>query len=91
MILDDIYDSGFTMNKLLEYLGKKSPASMKVGVLMHKLNPKNKQYDFAAEYVGFVLPTMSFVVGYGLDYNDKFRDLAHVCVLNKKGIDTFKL
>jgi hypoxanthine phosphoribosyltransferase len=48
------------------------------------------ELNYWAEYIGFFIPD-KFVIGYGLDYNEKFRDIMHLCVLNDAGIEKFKV
>ena len=89
LVIEDIFDSGSTIIKTREVLQTLEPASLKYAVLTHKRNPKNLKYGFYADYLGFVIPDQ-FVVGYGMDYNQYYRDLSHLCVINKTGIEAFK-
>jgi hypoxanthine phosphoribosyltransferase len=72
--------------KVLEAFG---PASLKIATLFHKKNPKNLGHNYFADYVGFLIPD-EFIIGYGMDYNEYYRDLNHLCVINKSGIEYFK-
>ncbi len=79
IIVDDIIDSGLTLAYLKKLLEARDPASVKICALMNK--PERKATDIDIDYVGFVVPN-EFVVGYGLDYNEKYRQLPEVCVLS---------
>ncbi len=79
LIVDDIIDSGLTLAYLKKLLEARNPASVKICALMSK--PERKQADINIDYVGFVVPN-EFVVGYGLDYGEKYRQLPEVCVLS---------
>lgn len=77
LLLDDILDTGQTLQRLVHDLDERGAASVKVAVLLRK---KGRQiHDVRADYVGFEIPD-EFVVGYGLDYNDEYRQLPHVAV-----------
>ena len=78
LIIEDIYDSGNLMNVLTKHINKFEPNSLKSALLLHKCNPKNLKYNYEAEYIGFTVPGDKFVVGYGMDYNEHFRDLSHI-------------
>lgn len=79
IIVDDIIDSGLTLNYLKKLLEAREPSSIKICALMNK--PERKIADIDIDYVGFVVPN-EFVVGYGLDYGEKYRQLPEVCVLS---------
>ena len=81
LIVEDIFDSGSTIIKTREALLAKGTASLRFAVLFHKRNPKNLKHGFWAEYTGFTIPDV-FVIGYGMDYNQYYRDLSHLCVIN---------
>jgi len=83
LLCEDIIDTGSTMLKLVPYLQSFGAASVKVATLLTKRTPKSK--GFVADYTGFSIPD-HFVVGYCLDYNEVFRDMAHICVMAKAGI-----
>lgn len=84
LLLDDILDSGLTLHAIRERLEKESgAASLSVCVLLRKNVERTRQVD--AEYVGFDIPN-EFVVGYGLDYNERYRNLPFIGVLNDEGI-----
>lgn len=78
VILEDILDTGFTLDFLKKHLMKMQPASMKICVLLDK--PERRRVDVQADYVGFSIPN-EFVVGYGLDYDQYYRNLPFVGVL----------
>ncbi|XP_050418337.1 hypoxanthine-guanine phosphoribosyltransferase isoform X4 [Patella vulgata] len=86
LIVEDIIDTGKTMKKLLEVLQKHNPKSIKVASLLTKRRPGDGVYK--PDYLGFEVPN-KFVVGYALDYNEYFRDLSHICVINQRGIEKY--
>jgi len=88
LIVEDIIDTGKTMNKLLNTLEKYKTKSVKVACLLRKRTPLSSGY--IPDYVGFEIPD-KFVVGYALDYNEYFRDLLHICVISQKGIEKYKV
>ena len=75
------------MSKLVPLLSEHSPKSVRVASLLEKRT--SKSCGFKAEYVGFSIPD-AFVVGYNMDYNEAYRDMPHLCVINKDGIDFFR-
>lgn len=78
LIVEDIIDTGVTLSRLVEVLRGRRPASLRVCVFLDKL--ARRQVPFAADYVGFTISD-GFVVGYGLDFNEKYRFLPDVCLL----------
>lgn len=78
LIIEDIVDSGNTLSKLLPELQKRGPASLKVCALLDK--PERRVLPFQANYVGFTIPD-AFVVGYGLDFDQHYRQLPYIGVL----------
>ena len=82
LIVEDMIDTGRTMVKLLDTLKAFSPAVVRVASLFVKRTPLSNGYR--PDYIGFELPN-HFIVGYALDYNEHFRDLPHVCILNEHG------
>ncbi|ESP00753.1 hypothetical protein LOTGIDRAFT_225737 [Lottia gigantea] len=86
LIVEDIIDTGKTMIKLLEILQKYNPKSIKVASLLTKRRASGT--GFKPHYLGFEVPD-KFVVGYALDYNEYFRDLNHICVINQHGIEKY--
>ena len=79
LIVEDILDSGVTLSYLKKVLLDRNAASLKVCAFMDK--PANRKADITADYVGCVVPD-EFVVGYGLDYDEKYRNLPYVGVLS---------
>lgn len=78
LVIEDIIDSGRTLSYLLEVLGKRNPASMKLCTLLDK--PDRRTHEVHVDYVGFNIPD-EFVVGYGLDYAQKYRNLPYIGVV----------
>jgi hypoxanthine phosphoribosyltransferase len=78
LIVEDIVDTGLTIKFLREYLGQRSPASLKVASLLDK--PSRRKVEVTVDYRGFEVPDY-FVVGNGLDYAEKYRNLREICVL----------
>ena len=79
LIVEDILDSGVTLSYLKEVLLQRNAASIKICAFLDK--PANRRADIKADYVGKVVPD-EFVVGYGLDYNEKYRNLPFVGILS---------
>ncbi|XP_066301506.1 hypoxanthine-guanine phosphoribosyltransferase-like isoform X2 [Branchiostoma lanceolatum] len=88
MIVEDIIDTGKTMLKLLDLVKDYEPKKVRVVSLLVKRTPHSVGYR--PEYIGFEVPN-KFVVGYALDYNEFFRDLNHVCVVNEKGREKYAI
>ncbi|OUN24773.1 hypoxanthine phosphoribosyltransferase [Pseudoflavonifractor sp. An85] len=78
IIVEDILDSGNTLYYLMEILKARKPASIRICTLMDK--PERRTQPIVADYVGFEIPD-AFVVGYGLDYAEKYRNLPYVGIL----------
>jgi len=78
IVIEDIIDSGRTLSYLLEILQKRNPRSMKLCTLLDK--PDRRVKDVKVDYVGFEIPD-EFVVGYGLDYAQKYRNLPYIGVV----------
>lgn len=78
IILEDIIDSGLTLSYLRENLLSRNPRSLKIVTLLDK--PERRVTGIEPDYCGFRIPD-EFVVGYGLDYNEKYRNLPDICVL----------
>ena len=81
IIVEDIVDSGNTLSYLKEILSARQPASLKICTLLDK--PSRREAPLEADYVGFVVPN-EFVIGYGLDYAELYRNLDAVCILDPK-------
>lgn len=75
LIVDDIMDSGYTLEKVVEYLRGKSPRSLKICVLLDK--PSRRKIDLSPDYIGFNIPDV-FIVGYGLNYGDHYRNIPYI-------------
>lgn len=82
LLVEDIVDSGRTMDYLLRMLQAREPASLRVCTLLSK--PSRRVIDVSLDYVGFDIPD-EFVLGYGLDYDEKYRNLPYVAVLKQAG------
>ena len=80
LILEDIFDTGNSLNYTYNHLLTKEPASIKVCTLLDKPEGRNPNVTLEADYVGFTIPN-EFVVGYGLDYNEYYRNLPYIGVL----------
>ncbi len=80
VILEDIYDTGNSLNFTYNHLLSKEPASLKICTLLDKPERRNPAVTLKPDYVGFTIPN-EFVVGYGLDYNEHFRNLPYVGIL----------
>jgi hypoxanthine phosphoribosyltransferase len=78
ILVEDILDTGLTMTYLKRLLLARQPKSLRVAVLLDK--PSRRKLAVDADYVGFTIPD-EFVVGYGLDYAEKYRNLPDICVL----------
>ena len=81
LIVEDIVDSGMSMHYLLDTLKTRKPASVRLLTLLDK--PDRRRVELQADYIGFTIPD-EFVIGYGLDYAEKYRNLPDVCVLSPK-------
>jgi hypoxanthine phosphoribosyltransferase len=75
LIVDDITDSGITMKEVHRILESRNPKSVKSCVLLDK--PTRRQVDYKADYIGFEIPD-KFIVGYGLNYGNHYRNVDHV-------------
>ena len=78
LIVEDILDTGVTLSKLVPMLKMRRPNSVKIYAILDK--PERRKADIHADYLGFQVPD-EFVVGYGLDYDEKYRNLPYVGVL----------
>lgn len=78
IIVEDILDSGNTLSYLVKYMSARNPASIRIVTLLDK--PERRTADVKADYSGFVIPD-AFAVGYGLDYDQKYRNLPYIGVL----------
>ena len=80
VILEDIFDTGNSLDFTYKHLLEKKPASLKICTLLDKPERRNPAVTLQADMVGFVVPN-EFLIGYGLDYNEKYRNLPFVGVL----------
>ena len=81
LIVEDIIDTGLTLNYLIRYLSGKNPATLRICTLLDK--PARRLVDIPVDYRGFTIPDQ-FVVGYGLDYGEIYRNLRFVGVLRRE-------
>ena len=81
LVIEDIVDRGLTLSFLLDYLGRRKPSSLKLCTMFDK--PSRRVVEIPIDYVGFTIPD-AFVVGYGLDLDEKFRYLPDLCVLEEQ-------
>ena len=79
LVVEDILDSGMTLSYLTELLRERDPASIRIATLLDK--PDRRKVDIKPDYVGFTIPD-AFVVGYGLDYAELYRNLPYVGILS---------
>ena len=79
ILVEDILDTGLTLNYLVRILQQRKPKTLRVAALLDK--PERRIKEVKADYVGFQIPN-EFVVGYGLDYAERYRNLKDVCVLS---------
>ena len=79
LVVEDIIDSGLTLSYLMRNLEARNPASLEICALMTK--PERREIDVDVRYVGFEIPNR-FVIGYGLDFGERYRNLPYVGVLN---------
>lgn len=80
LIIEDIIDSGQTLSYLIKNLNERKPASIELCTLMNK--PERRKVDLPVKYVGFEIPN-EFVVGYGLDYAENYRNLPYLGILKR--------
>ena len=78
VVVEDILDTGVTLTYLLRILKQRKPKSLKIAALLDK--PSRRIKDVQGDYIGFTIPN-DFVVGYGLDYAERYRNLKDVCIL----------
>jgi hypoxanthine phosphoribosyltransferase len=81
ILVEDILDTGLTMTYLKKMLMARQPRALKVAALLDK--PSRRKLPLEGDYVGFKIPD-EFVVGYGLDYAEKYRNLADICVIPRE-------
>jgi hypoxanthine phosphoribosyltransferase len=78
LVVEDVIDSGLTLSYLLKNLASRQPASLEICTLLTK--PGHKRLNIPIRYIGFDLPD-AFVIGYGLDYSERWRNLPYIAVL----------
>ena len=81
LIVEDIVDTGITLSRLKDMLLSRGAASVEISTLLSK--PARRKIDVDVKYIGFEIPD-KFVVGYGLDFDERYRGLDDVCVLDEK-------
>lgn len=81
LIVEDIIDSGITLKYLLEYLKARKPSSIEVACLLNK--PERRRVEIEVKYLGFEVPD-HFLVGYGLDYAERYRNLPCIGILKEE-------
>ena len=86
LILEDIYDTGNSLDFVYKHLMEKEPASIKICTLLDKPSRRRPGITLQADYVGFEIPN-AFVVGYGLDYNEQYRNLPYVGILRPEAYE----
>ena len=80
LILEDIFDTGNSLDFTVKHLSGRGPASIKICTLLDKPERRNPRITLKADYTGFTIPN-EFVVGYGLDYNEQYRNLPYIGIL----------
>ncbi|MEK6538053.1 MAG: hypoxanthine phosphoribosyltransferase [Nitrospirota bacterium] len=80
LLVEDIIDSGLTLEYIYERLQARRPNSLKLCVLLDKA--ERRKHEVPMEYIGFTVPN-KFIIGYGLDYQDKYRNLPYIAILDK--------
>lgn len=81
LIVEDIVDSGITLNYLLKYLKARKAESIQIVSLLNK--PERRTVELNVKYIGFEVPN-EFIVGYGIDYAEKYRNLPYIAVLKEE-------
>jgi len=81
LIIEDIIDTGYTLNYLREYLLGKNPKSLKIAVLADK--EERRKVNVSVDFVGFKIPN-KYIVGYGFDYNNQYRNLPYIGSMSEK-------
>ena len=83
LIIEDIVDTGTTLKYLKEYLSDRNPRSVRICTMLDK--PSRRKNDLVADYIGFEVEDL-FIIGYGLDYDQKYRNLPYISYLESTGI-----
>ena len=84
LLVEDIVDSGLTLSYLYKTMKAKKPRSLKLCVLLDKV--ERRKYEIPIDYIGFTVPN-KYVIGYGLDYQDRYRNLPYIAVLDISDIE----
>lgn len=84
LLVEDIIDSGLTLEYIYANLQAKNPNSLKLCVLLDKA--ERRKHEVPIEYLGFTVPN-KFIIGYGLDYQDKYRNLPYIAILDKSEVE----
>jgi hypoxanthine phosphoribosyltransferase len=84
LLVEDIVDTGLTLHYLVRNLKARKPNSLKIAALLNK--PARREIDVMVDYIGFDIPD-EFVVGYGLDYDQRYRNLPDICILKNNATD----
>jgi hypoxanthine phosphoribosyltransferase len=82
LVVEDIIDTGLTTSFLCDYLRQQGPASVKLCSLIDK--PSRRIVPVKIDYLGFTVPNL-FIVGYGIDYDEKYRNLPDICIIKEEG------
>jgi hypoxanthine phosphoribosyltransferase len=86
LVLEDIFDTGNSLQTTVEHLQTKEPASIRICTLLDKPERRNPKVTVRPDYTGFVIPN-KFVVGYGMDFNEQYRHLPYVGVLKTEAYE----
>ena len=86
LILEDIFDTGHSLDFTYKHLLRKNPAALKICTLLDKPSRRDPAVTLEADYTGFVIPN-KFVVGYGLDFNEHYRNIPYVGVLKPEAYE----
>ena len=84
LLVEDIVDSGLTLNYLYKSIKAKNPRSLKLCALLDKV--ERRKHEIPIDYIGFTVPN-KYVIGYGLDYQDRYRNLPYIAVLDVSDIE----
>ena len=77
VVVDDIMDTGYTLNAILDFIKLKNPKSIKLCTLFNKEERREEKIYLVPDFYGFDIPN-EFIIGYGLDLNQKYRNLPHI-------------
>lgn len=90
IIIEDMYDTGNSLDHLIKYINKFELKSLKIAMLFLKKNKANLIYKLFIDYLCFIVEANAFVIGFGMDYNELFRDLNHLCLCSDEGLKLLK-